>query len=401
MSTHSGTVHKIGLLAASVIGINAMVGVGIVTIPTMLSSKVGPAGILTYVFSIALIVAFGFALGRVAWLNPGEAWTYRYPAKWAGHMVGMLSAWAYVIGVLVAMGFLIQQVGIWMQRFIPFLSPIILGLIIILVLMGLVLAGTEVSEIGQYVIAFFVIVPLLLTAFVCWLHFNPALLHPFMPQGIGSVFSTAPKVLFAFFGFESIVSLYAIVKEPQKNVPRAFLISIFVVGALYMFFSGGVLSSIHTTYFSKGLSTTLSHILEAAFPQYGFVAVAVLIGALFGMIGTLHSMLWSTSALLNDVLHKVKNPLIKTMMDKRIWNFHVSVVVATSIMIISALLFHAEALVDLTSFLLVFPTVFSIFGLLLIPEEWKSGRNIVTVIALLGGCTMIYFAGISFLRHLI
>ena len=43
--------QKIGLFAAVVIGMNAMVGVGIVTFPSALSLSVGPASIITFIIS--------------------------------------------------------------------------------------------------------------------------------------------------------------------------------------------------------------------------------------------------------------------------------------------------------------------------------------------------------------
>ena len=102
-----------------------MVGVGVITIPSMLAQKVGPAGIFSYLISVLIVVALGISLGRVAFRYPGNGWTYLYPSRWAGHKVGLFSAISYLIGVLVAMGFLIQQAGVWAHQFIPMVHKII------------------------------------------------------------------------------------------------------------------------------------------------------------------------------------------------------------------------------------------------------------------------------------
>ena len=52
------------------------------------------------------------------------------------------------------------------------------------------------------------------------------------------------KALFALLGFECIVSLYSVVENPTKNVPRAFMIAILFVGGLYLFFTGGIFMDI-------------------------------------------------------------------------------------------------------------------------------------------------------------
>ncbi|MCK4517188.1 amino acid permease [Candidatus Babeliales bacterium] len=392
---------KISWLAAAIIGMNAMIGVGIVTIPTMLSQKVGPAGILSYVISIALVVSLGVSLARVAHRYPGEGWTYLYPSQWAGHKVGMISAASYVVGVLVAMGFLIQQAGIWAQHFIPFVSAQTLGLSIIFILMFLVLAGTEASSIVQYIIGALVVIPLMATAIVCWMNFNPALLKPFMPYGPVSVFAAAPKALFAFFGFECVISLYSVVREPKKNVPKAFLFAILFVGGLYVFFAGGLLAAVPVALFGSGIDTTLAQVLQKAFPQYGLLSGAVLVGAMFGIIGTLHSMLWATSSLLTAVLKRSRSGVVQIMLARKMWNNTISVLLCTAIMVISSIVFHAEALVDLTDLLLIMPSMLSIISLFFISKEWERGRNVVVIIALFGSLTMLYFAGSSLVQALI
>ena len=52
MATPGHGSSKISLLAAIVIGMNAMIGVGIVAVPMMMSKNVGPAGVLSYFISI-------------------------------------------------------------------------------------------------------------------------------------------------------------------------------------------------------------------------------------------------------------------------------------------------------------------------------------------------------------
>jgi amino acid transporter len=398
MSVSNGDGNKIGMFAAAVIGINAMVGVGVITIPSMLSLKVGPAGVFSYLLSVLIVVALGIALGRVARRYPGEGWTYLYPSAWAGHKVGMFSAVSYLIGVLLAMGFLIQQAGIWAHQFILSISPVTLGVTIILVLMFLVLAGAQASSAGQFIIGACVTIPLIATAIVCWMNFDKTLLTPFAPHGIGSIFSTAPKALFALLGFECIVSLYSVVKNPTRNVPKAFMISILFVGSLYLFFTGGLLSSIHPSYFSNGLNDTLASVLGRAFPSHKLLSTAVLTGAMFGIIGTLHAMLWSASALFTDTLKHARSPFIKKLVTRNIWNNSVSIVLSTVIMIISSFLFHAEVLIDLTDILLIFPSVLAIVALFFIKEEWLCGRNLVTIVGLFGGLIMLYFAGQGFLK---
>jgi amino acid transporter len=397
-SNNSG---KIGLLAAATIGINAMIGVGIITIPAALALYVGPAGVLSYIIAILVVLALGIALGRVAFLYPGNGWTYLYPSKWAGHKVGIFSAISYLIGILIAMGFLIQQAGIWVHLFIPSISPTTLGLLIIFILMVLVLAGAEASAIGQYVIGVCVTVPLLLTGIFCWFNIDASNLTPFFSHGYMAVIKETPKALFSLLGFESIVSLYAVVKEPSKNVPRAFVIAILFVGFLYLFFTAGLLFSVNSKFFIGGMNETLAEVLRRAFPSHQILSTAVIIGAMFGIIGTLHSMLWSASELFTETLNRTKSDFIHGLLDKGIWNKRVSIILSTVIMVISSFLFQAEVLISLTDVLLILPSGLAIIALFFLPKEWRSGCNLITIVAMCGSIIILYFAGKHFLQTLI
>ncbi|MCK4650564.1 amino acid permease [Candidatus Babeliales bacterium] len=384
--------NKISLLAVTAVGINAMIGAGVLAIPIMLANQVGPAGIISAFFSILFVLFIGLSLGRAAGIYPGSGWNYLYPSKWAGHFVGMISSFLYIFGIIVAMGFLVQQVGVWSHMFIPFVSPTILSVVIFLILMFLVLYGAHASSLSQYVIAFFVLLPLTLTAIYCWFHFDSRLLTPFMPYGAISLLKTGPSILFAFFGFESIASLYSIVENPRRNIPKAFMLSILTVGILYSLFFFGILFAIPSQYFVGGLNDTIANVLSKFFSGARFLSVSLLIGAFFGIIGTLHSMLWSVSVLFSGVLKRSRSSFIKLLLAKNIWNEKVAVLVTSTLILLSFFFFLAEKLIAMTALFIVPSYILSIMSLLFIKKEWKSGQNFITMCAFLGGLLMIYFA---------
>lgn len=387
--------NKIGLKTAVIIGINAMIGTGILTIPTMLSHAVGPAGIISMILGITFVLAIGLSFGRLANIHSAAGWSYNYPAKWAGHKTGMISAFFYLFGIIVGMGFLAQQAGIWCSKIFPNLHPDLLGIIIISILTLLVLAGAKTSAWTQYLIVLLVLVPLILTSIYCWSNFNVQLTTPFMPNGFTSIFKSLTIVLFALFGFESIASLFPIVENPQKNVPKAFVYSILIVGILYMLFSYGVLFAIPAIFFKNGISEPLSSIMSNYFPQAKFLHIFIFTSAVFGIIGTIHSMLWSISELFTDVLKQTKSNFIHKLIRKNIWNNKVAIVVTSFLMIIAAIFIEGGFLVSMTSLFIVSSYVLSIILLLFEKSEWKSNHNYIALIALLGGAILIYFAFMS------
>jgi len=102
---------KIGVVTATIIGMNAMIGAGIFTAPATIGSYVGPAGIIAYLFVIIAVWFIAQTLARVASRFPEEGSFYAYAKQWGGHIVGAIAAYSYLIGLLIAMGLLAQVSG--------------------------------------------------------------------------------------------------------------------------------------------------------------------------------------------------------------------------------------------------------------------------------------------------
>jgi amino acid transporter len=302
---------KIGVGAATIIGINAMIGAGIFAMPSQLSTTVGPASLLSYIMSGAIVLSIVLALGRLSELYPGEGWGYKYPAMWGGHSLGMAASASYMTGVVVAMGFLVQQLGVWLSQYLPF-PPLAIGLVFLGLIGLLVLAGAEVSSWGQYVIATGVMIPLVTVASVCWLHMRPELITPVAPFGWYATIEALPSIVFTLLGFEAIASLYRIVENPSKNVPKAAFFTVVTVIGGCMLFVAGALFSIEPGQFSGGLEQAVADVVVRIMPHLWWVRPIATTGATFAIIGTLHSMIWSVAELSYDLAQKTSCKLSET-----------------------------------------------------------------------------------------
>lgn len=382
---------KIGVVAATVIGINAMIGAGIFAMPAKLANVVGPASILSYVLVSLVILSIVFPLGRLAQLHPGEGWGYRYPALWGGHTLGMLTSVFYMSGVIVAMGFLVQQMGVWMAQYLPF-CPTSIGVGLLGAIVALVLAGTQISEWGQYVIAICVLAPLGLTSLLCWLNMKPGLLTPFAPFGVSAVFTSLPVVIFSLLGFESIASLYRIVRDPQKNVPRAAIAAVVIVVGMYILFVTGAMAAIGREYFAAGVDQAFSDVLVQVLPQYGFMRSIISIGAFFGIFGTLHSMIWSVAELFLDVARKARNCAVTGFLSRGLLTERVCILIVGGATLMGTLLFKADIIFALVPLFIVPAYLLSVIALLVKKSEWQNGHNFMALAALLSSVGMIYLS---------
>jgi APA family basic amino acid/polyamine antiporter len=63
---------------------------------------------------------------------------------------------------------------------------------------------------------------------------KPANWHPFMPNGWQGVFTGASLIFFAYIGFDAVSTAAEEAKDPQKDMPRAMMLSLLVTSVIYI-----------------------------------------------------------------------------------------------------------------------------------------------------------------------
>lgn len=374
--------NKIGVATATIVGMNAMIGAGIFGIPAALASAAGPAGILTTLFVAFAVWFLASSLARLAFLYPQEGSFYNYAKQWGGHTMGLISSGAYLVGLIIAMGLLAQVSGIYLQHYFPSMDTQTLGFIALMTLVLLNAIGLVISELGQYVLIVCTVTPLVVTSIMCLTKINLANLTPFAPFGILSAIKATRVVIFAFFGFECAASLFSIVKDPEKNVPKALTYSLILVSILYMLFVSGLILSTPLSIFSDP-SMPISTLLMQVFPKHKWVIELIHFSTLSAILGTIHSMIWGSSSLLLSFVKSLKNKCAQSLISKNLLNSKTSVLLIGAFIFTSfAALKNLNLFFNLTAIFIVFAYSTSIITLLTLKSEWKNKENIKTVIGL-------------------
>lgn len=294
---------------ATVAGVNAMIGASIFINPAALQTSVGPAAILTYIGVIAAVWVMALALAKVAALYPKEGAFYTYASQWGGHSMGVIASLAYLFGLTLAMGLLTRLTGMYLAYYFPSIPQEILALTALWLLVGLNMAGATLTKVGQIILIVLTIAPVLLIIALCLSKANTANLTPFMPYGYSSLIYAIKAVIFGFFGFETAASLYNLVENPEKNVPRALTYSIIIVGTIYLAFITSIILAIPRDLFTHA-EIQLSQVLLAVFPEYIWLVDLIRASIIITILGTLHALIWSLGELLCATMRRV-NPHVK------------------------------------------------------------------------------------------
>lgn len=389
MSTSNS--EKIGVSTATIVGMNAMIGAGIFTISSALGGDVDPAVILSFLFTSISVWFLAQSFAKVAQLFPQEGSFYTYARQWGGHSVGLLANASYLVGLLIAMGLLSHAAGLHLVRYIPGFSAHFLGVATLATLTVLNIMGVSLSSLGQQILIACTVFPLVTTTIMCLTKADFSNLVPFLPNGPMNILRATRFAAFSFFGFEASASLFSVIKDPEKNLPRALTYSLIAVAGLYLAFITSLVLAVPLSLFKQypgPISGPLSHI----FPNQKWIIECIHISSISAILGTLHSMIWSSGALLLSFVKKFRDKAAQQLLAHGIFNQRTSTLCIGLAIFASFKTFSNEMFFYFTAIFLIIAYSLSIITLLFIPAEWKSGQNYITIAGLLTGLVILGFS---------
>jgi len=242
----------LGLWQLTAIGLGGIIGVGIFVLTgTVAATQAGPAVVLSFLIAGIASAAAALCYAEFAGLIPvsGSAYTYGYAVlgEFAGWIIGwdLLLEYA-LIAAVVAVGWsgyvqaLLDAAGIplpvWAQGAYGsapgrwFNLPAVLVSLAITALLAVRMEwgarfNTAIVAIKIAAAALIVVAGV---AFV-----DPTRWQPFMPFGLHGVVTGAAVVFFAVFGYDMLTTAAEEAKNPQRDLPRAVVLSLAIAMVLY------------------------------------------------------------------------------------------------------------------------------------------------------------------------
>jgi APA family basic amino acid/polyamine antiporter len=223
----------LGLFDATAISVGAIIGAGIFVVTGIVAGLAGSA--LVFSMLIAAITALFTALSfaeLTAWL-PKEGSVYEFAYQLVSPFAGFLAGWMWMLsntfaGAAVSLGF-----AYYLTTLFPILNIKWVAAILCIAFTALNFLGIRQSAILNnflvaaklFILAFFVIFGLG--------YMNPTNFTPFAPFKIG-VFYGAYYIFFAYGGFARVAVVAEEVKDAERNVPRAILLSLIISTIFYI-----------------------------------------------------------------------------------------------------------------------------------------------------------------------
>lgn len=254
MSNKGDSKRRIGLIGATGIGVGGIVGGGILALSGVAFASTGPSALLAFALNgcIAIIVALSYA--EMSSIFPESGGMYLFSKKVLSIESAFFVGWivwfaSVVVAVLYAIGFasflvaavsvlwnaLIGNPPLWLSSsWVVNLLAVAATFFYAFSLSKETDGGGEFVNIGKIVI--FLI--LILAGFFAFVKASPgqftSTMTPFFSNGAAGLFIAMGYTFVAMQGFDLIAKTGGEIKEPEKNIPRAMLLSLVISLVIYL-----------------------------------------------------------------------------------------------------------------------------------------------------------------------
>jgi len=221
------------LREAVALGIGGTIGGGIFVLVGAAAGRAGPGALLAFVlaFGVSLLIALPYA--ELACRYPLAGGGYAFARALLGPHWGFLMGWGYWGAYIFVSGYVTLGFGGYLHALTGI--PTVPGaLALIGISTGINLVGVRLSGLVQSLVIGVAIVALLAFSGLGLPHVHMAQFTPFLPYGFGGVAAATLLAFLAFGGFDMVAAAGEEIASPERNLPRAILLTLFVVLGLYL-----------------------------------------------------------------------------------------------------------------------------------------------------------------------
>ncbi|MFG2289139.1 APC family permease [Streptomyces sp. NPDC048595] len=229
-------IRRLGIGSGTALCAGAVLGPGVLTLPSLAAAAAGPASILAWVALLAMCVpvAASFAALGARFPDGGGVATYVHRAigPRAAAVVGWWFYGAVPIGVVSAAWiggkYVADAVG-WGEAGAYAVAGAVLAGALVSNAVGLRMSGRVQLLLGGLLAAV-----LLCAVLTCAPQVSAAHFTPFLPGGWASVGSAASVLFFAFAGWEAASHLSGEFADPRRDLPRVTRRTLLIITVLYL-----------------------------------------------------------------------------------------------------------------------------------------------------------------------
>ena len=311
-----GTLKRsLGVMQLVMISVGATLGTGILVILGSAVPVAGPAIWIAFVLAgiTALLSAVSYA--EMAGMVPVSGSSYSYSYATLGEGVAWICGWCLVLEYAVSAAAVAVGAGAYVNQTLQIFGlslpeslaggpgeggVINLSALLVVVLATVLLVrGARESAMANTIMVLVKIAILIFFVIVAFTAFNAGNFAPLLPMGAAGVTGAASMVFFSYIGFDAASTAGEEAKDPQKDLPRAIMIAMVLVTAIYVLVAVAAIGAREWNWFADSEAALVQIVSEItgqrwlvlAFALASVIAiVSVVLTTLYGQTRILLSM---------------------------------------------------------------------------------------------------------------
>ncbi|MFI5964394.1 amino acid permease [Streptomyces asoensis] len=243
--------RSLGLWQLTMISIGATLGTGIFVVLGEAVPKAGPAVTLSFVIAglTALFSALSYA--ELAGTIPVAGSSYSYAYATMGELIAWICGWCLVLEYGVSVAAVAVGWGEYLNELLDGTIGVTIpdalsappgdggifnlpALIVVLLAMAFLLGGARESARANTIMVAVKIAALVLFCAIGVQGFRSGNYEHFMPLGMAGVSAAGATLFFSYIGFDAASTAGEEAKNAQRDLPRAIMLSLVIVTALYV-----------------------------------------------------------------------------------------------------------------------------------------------------------------------
>ncbi|MFF4724406.1 amino acid permease [Streptomyces mirabilis] len=269
--------RTMGVGQLTLLSVGATLGTGIFVVLGQAVPEAGPAIVVSFVLAGVTALFSALSYAELAGMIPGSGSSYSYAYATLGELVAWVCGWCLILeyGVSVA------AVAVGWGQYVNELLDLTVGVTlpdslsappgaggvlnipaaaIVVLSMVVLLRGAKESAVANTVMVGVKIAALVMFCAVAFTAFRAGNFTPLFPLGTAGMSAGAASLFFSYIGFDAASTAGEEAKNPQRDLPRAIILSLVLVTALYVLVAVAALGAMPWKRF-EGTEATLSEVL--------------------------------------------------------------------------------------------------------------------------------------------
>ncbi len=311
--SHSELNRTLGLVPLVALSVGATLGTGIFVVLAEAAPAAGPAVVLSFVLAGLAALCSALSYAELAGSVPVSGSAYSYTYATLGEIIAWICGWCLLLEYGVSVAAVAVGWGGYLNEFLQgtigvtipeaFAAPPgeggvvnVPAAVVVLLATGVLLLGVRESAWATTVTTVLKIAVLVFFVAVAFTAFNSGNLTPFAPAGIAGISVGASAVFFSFIGFDAASTAGEEARNPERDLPRAIILSLIIVTAIYVLVAFAAVAAVGAGALGES-DASLATALRTVTGQ-GWPAVVLALGAVIAIASVVLTVLYGQTRIL-------------------------------------------------------------------------------------------------------